>query len=174
MLGLRYGDCVAFLGGAYNLERLANAVGYKVNVLACSPLTSEHTLKHFLIGCHFADFLPFLLRADQLPQALQEQLPIQHWIDDFRSTSLKRNSPYLRDLDKPHPLFLSIRDANTGWQALQSRMRIVHYYPPPKELLRCNTRLRGLYSEERAGLLLRVFEAVGFLEERSSLQGVSL
>jgi hypothetical protein len=163
LLGLRLGECVVYNGSRYNLERLANAVGYKVAELACSAVTCEHSLRRFLIGCHFADFLPFLARADLLPAALLTALPEQRWIDDFKSSNLKRNSPYLREADKSHAVFLNVRESTTGWQALQGRMRVVHYLPPRKELLRCAMRLRGMFSEERTSLLLRVFEAVGFL-----------
>lgn len=50
-----------------------------------------------------------------------------------------------------------MRDATTGWQALQGKMRVVHYLPPRKEFLRCGMRLRGMFSEERTSLLLRIF-----------------
>lgn len=35
-------------------------------------------------------------------------------------------------------------------------------------------KLRGMFSEDRTNLLLRIFEAVWFLEEKSKMQGVSL
>lgn len=45
---------------------------------------------------------------------------------------------------------------------------------PKKEFMKCNMKLRGMFSEERTNLLLRIFEAVWFLEEKSKMQGVSL
>jgi hypothetical protein len=50
-----------------------------------------------------------------------------------------------------------VRDSITGWQALQGTMRVVHYVPPKKEFLKCNMKLRGMFSEERTNLLLRIF-----------------
>lgn len=67
-------------------------------------------------------------------------------MDEFKGGQLKRNSPYLREAEKGQAVFLNVREATTGWQALQARMRIVHYLPPRKELLRCGMKLRGVFS----------------------------
>jgi hypothetical protein len=114
--------------------------------MTCTELTTEHNLRRFLIGCLFADYIPFLNRADQLPTFLLDQLPLQQWVEDFKANNLKRNSPYLKEVEKSHAVFLNVRDSITGWQTLQGRMRIVHYLPPKKEFLRCCMRLRGMFS----------------------------
>ncbi len=85
-------------GSFYNLERMHNAIGYKMNILTCSELVSEYQLKKFLIGCYFSDFIPFFNRADQLKIDLLETLPIQKWVDEFKSNTLKKNSPYLKEI----------------------------------------------------------------------------
>lgn len=59
---------------------------------------------------------------------------------------------------------MNIRDSATGWHSLQGKMRVINYDPPKKEYLACTLRLKGLYSDERSSLLLRIFEAVGYLD----------
>lgn len=40
LLGIKMGDCTVYNGSRYNLERLANAIGYKMMELPCTLLTS--------------------------------------------------------------------------------------------------------------------------------------
>ena len=123
-----------------------NAIGYKINTLTCSELISEYQLKKFLIGCYFTDFIPFFNRADQLKIDLLQLLPTQKWVDEFKSSILKRNSPYLKEVQKNSSIFMNIRDSGTGWHSLQGKMRVISYDPPKKEYLACTLRLKGLYS----------------------------
>lgn len=141
---------------------------------AASPLTTELSLRRFFIGCYFADFFPLLQVADLLPRELLGQLSSQRWVDEFKESSLKRNSPYLKDLERPQSLCLTMRDTHSASYMLGGNMRVVDYVPPKQELLKSGMRLINVFGNERTSLLLRVFEAVQFLEERSHMQGISL
>jgi hypothetical protein len=55
-------------------------MGYKVSHFTCTPYTAETSLRHFIIGCYFSDYLPLLSLADLLPPALKNTLTSQTWI----------------------------------------------------------------------------------------------
>jgi len=145
LLGLRLSQNVAYKGNSYSLERLVNGIGYKLLAFTASPLISEISLKKFLIGCYFADYFPLILVSDLLDSCLSRQLSTQKWIDEFKESNLKRNSPYLKDTDKSRSVFLTVRDSQSSGYLLGDSLRVVTYTPPKQELLKSGMRLMNLF-----------------------------
>ena len=80
LLGLKMGEPVVYAGGRYALERIFNAIGYKMLPIYCSSVTSHRDLYNFSIGCYFADYLPLLCSADLLPLTLKYNIDFHSWI----------------------------------------------------------------------------------------------
>lgn len=78
------------------MERLFNAIGYKMLAMYCSPKTTKEELSRFSIGCYFSDFLPILCSADLLTPQIKYSFDYQQTISDFKATALKKNSPYVK------------------------------------------------------------------------------
>ena len=142
--------------------------------LTCTPNTTQQQLYNFSVGCYFSDYLPIVNNIDLLTPAVRYNIEYQEWIQHFRINHMKKNNIHVKDTDKCSTLFVLLRDnaAPKGYSFSQ-KFRVVTYRPPAKETLKGCMQLLGVYSGEKCGLMLRIFEAVKFLERRSELQGVT-
>lgn len=174
LLGLRLSEPVSYAGNYYCLERIFNSIGYKMTPFYCSPATTHLQLSQFAIGCYYSDFLPVLSASDLLPPQVKYSIDFQTWINDFHSLTLRKPSAYVRDVDRPFTLFCLLRDTSTTAYAFGGTFRVVNYLPPSSAILKSGMQLLGISSPEKNQLLLRLFELIRFIEERSELQGVAL
>jgi len=81
LLGLKLNENVVYTGSQYNLERLFNAIGYKMLTVFCSPETTRDELCKFSIGCYFSDYLPILYSADLLKAQVKYSFDYQEVIN---------------------------------------------------------------------------------------------
>jgi hypothetical protein len=137
---------VVYNGSGYALERVFNAVGYKMHNMYCTPVTTTQQLTEFTIGCHFSDYLPVLCSADLLNPHVKYSLDPHAWISDFKTTSLKRNSPHVKDTERPFSLFAVLRDTTNAY-SFGGSFRVVNYQPPSSEILKGGMQVMGIFSQ---------------------------
>ena len=155
LLGMKMNESVVYAGGRYVLERLFNAVGYKMLPMYCSPQSTFNEIYNFSIGCYFADYLPLLCSADLLPTSIKYNINYHFWVNEFKSFYFKKNSPYVKDTDKSSTLFALLRDGTSAY-SFGNSFRVVSYRPPSSEVMKSGMQMLGIFSGEKNNLLLRI------------------